>query len=136
MSTLRARLEAKLDEIEALAHGAYDAEPGGWHVHHNPTRTGRADEWEVRDQDGDSLAWVGVENDARLIAAVASPDVALRQVAHGRRILTLVGTLRDHAAKRREIASQSGWANDLDAYADELLTGLAEALGVSIEEPA
>ena len=85
--SLHEDITRRLDELEALARRAYDAEPGPWALHHNATRYGRADEWEIRDYDGDSLAWVGVENDARLIVHVASPDVVLRAVAEDREVL-------------------------------------------------
>lgn len=87
MSDMHAAIGARLDELEALAKRAYDAEPGAWALHHNRTRTGRADEWEIRDYDGDSLAWVGTENDARLIVRVADPATVLRGLAEDRDIL-------------------------------------------------
>jgi len=87
VSDLHARITAAIDQAEALARRAWDAEPGRWALHHNQTRYGRVDEWEIRDYGGVSLAWVFTENDARFIVAHASPDVALRGLAEDRDIL-------------------------------------------------
>lgn len=130
MSDLHARITAAIDQAEALARRAWDAEPGRWALHHNQTRYGRADEWEIRDYDGDALAWVGAENDARLIVAHASPDVVLRGLAEDRDILRVVHKLRQHAAFRREHAQQSGWADDLETYAAELEASVARRHGI------
>lgn len=79
---------------------------------------------------------VAMTPEARAYWNVHDSADALLRYSHYRRVLGLVDGLRRHADKRRTVAQPSGWADDLDAYADELEIDLADALGIPIEEPA
>ncbi len=93
MADLHERLAAKLDELQRIAGRAHNAEPGAWTIRQARGLAG-VNRFNVVDAAGDELAWVGEHNDARLIAAAASPDVVLRAVAEDREVLKR--HVRDH----------------------------------------